>query len=109
MAMGKPVIATAYSGNMDFCNEETALLVPYDLLPVKPGEYPHWEGQHWAEPDVEAASLLMERLVDGRQFGQALGQRARVRLATGFGYLPVGLRYAKRVETLEREMASQRT
>jgi glycosyltransferase involved in cell wall biosynthesis len=34
MALAKPVLATAYSGNMDFCNEETAYLVPYNLISV---------------------------------------------------------------------------
>ncbi len=102
MALGKPVIATAYSGNMDFCTEETALLVPYELIPVRPGDYPHHEGQHWADPDVGTAAAAMLRLLDDPAFGRALGQRARSALARGFGYLPVGLRYAERIAMLDQ-------
>lgn len=100
MALGKPVIATAYSGNMDFCNEETALLVPYDLIDVQAGEYPHWEGQHWADPDVEIAARMMCDLVDDPDNGRDLGKRAQIHLTSNFSYLAVGLRYGDRMRAL---------
>lgn len=34
MAMGKAVITTAYSGNMDFVNTNNACLVQYKLIPA---------------------------------------------------------------------------
>ncbi len=34
MALGKPVIATAYAGNMDFMTEENSYLVPYRLMEI---------------------------------------------------------------------------
>lgn len=98
MALGKPVVATAYSGNMDFCNEATARLVPYVLVPVRRDEYPHWEDQHWADADVEAATRIMRDLVDDPASGRALGVRARAHLMTDFSYLAIGLRYMKRLE-----------
>ena len=104
MAFGKPVIATAYSGNMDFCNEETALLVPYDLIEVKPGEYPHWEDQHWADPDVERAAAHMLKLLDQPESGRALGLIARERLLLGFSYSAAGLRYDKRLQAIAEEV-----
>ena len=60
MLLGKPVIATAYSGNMDFMTAENSLLVDYRLMPVRPGEYPGWEGQEWADPDIEQAARHMQ-------------------------------------------------
>ncbi len=39
MQLGRPVIATSYSGNMDFCTSENSYLVDYDLIPVGYDEY----------------------------------------------------------------------
>jgi glycosyltransferase involved in cell wall biosynthesis len=107
MALGKPVIATAYSGNMDFCNEATARLVPYALVPVGQDEYPHWEDQHWADADVEAATRAMRDLVDDPASGRALGARARAHLMKDFSYLAIGLRYMKRLEGKGEEPVSR--
>lgn len=64
MRLGKVVIATGWSGNMDFMNEGNSLLVDYQLVPVQPGQYPHGEGQVWAEPDVAHAAERMQQAVD---------------------------------------------
>ena len=101
MSLGKPVIATAYSGNMDYCNEDTAKLIAYDLIDVRAGDYPHWEGQHWADPDIEAATQAMVELVDDPDAARALGQRARTNLSLNFSHLAIGLRYAERLKCLE--------
>jgi glycosyltransferase involved in cell wall biosynthesis len=102
MALGKPVIATAYSGNMDFCTKETAILIPYRLIGLRNGDYPHWQDQHWADADVEAATHAMRQLIDNPEAGRKLGERARVSLTANFSYLATGLRYAARIEELER-------
>lgn len=104
MILGKPVIATAYSGNMDFCTPETAKLVAYDLIPLREGDYPHWENQHWADPDIESAVRGMRELVDDPAAGRALGRRARLHIAEHFGYLRIGQRYAQRVAAIEKDM-----
>ena len=53
MAMGRPVIVTAWSGNMDFCGEGAAL-IGYTLIPASDphGVYSAFEGpgQVWADP-----------------------------------------------------------
>ena len=59
MALGKPVIATGYSGNLDFMTEENSWLVRHGMTEVGPeGENYPAEGR-WAEPDVEHAAELM--------------------------------------------------
>ncbi|MCZ0733005.1 glycosyltransferase [Phreatobacter sp. AB_2022a] len=49
MLTGIPVIATGWSGQLDFCNEETSWLVDYQYVPAKT----HFEmsSSVWAEPD----------------------------------------------------------
>lgn len=96
MALGKPTIATGYSGNLDFCSDDTSLLVPYSLVPVGPGEYPHWEDQHWAQADPAAAAQHMVNLLDDPAMGWQMGAKARRNLLVGFSFLSRGLAYAQR-------------
>ena len=41
MALGRPVIATGYSGNLDFMTDENGYLVPYGLVPIDAGVGPY--------------------------------------------------------------------
>jgi glycosyltransferase involved in cell wall biosynthesis len=59
MSYGKPVIATGYSGNLEFMDERVSHLVPYELVPVPEDWWAHATGAHWAEPDVDAATTAM--------------------------------------------------
>ncbi len=63
MLLGKPVIVTGYSGNMDFTLPGTAALVDHDCRPVEAGEYPYAEGMIWAEPDIAHAAWWMRQLL----------------------------------------------
>lgn len=65
---GIPAISTAYSGSLTFTSELSELLVPYHLCPVNDGEYIHFEGQQWAEPDKNIAGEIMTRLVNDFDF-----------------------------------------
>lgn len=81
MALGKPVIATAYSANLDFMNEDVAFLVPASewRLPAQAGPYP--AGTVWADPDVEVAAEFMRRAVADPDGAAAVGARARAHIA----------------------------
>ena len=76
MYLGKPVIATGYSGNLDFMNRENSLLVDYKMIPLRDGDYPHWRGQQWADADVAHAARLMRQVFDDRDFAQRVGAAA---------------------------------
>jgi glycosyltransferase involved in cell wall biosynthesis len=77
MALGKPVIATGWSGNVDFMDAENSILVDYRLIPVGAGEYPDSDGARWADPDLEAAAAAMLKLVDEPGLARKLGDKAR--------------------------------
>jgi glycosyltransferase involved in cell wall biosynthesis len=77
MAYGKPVIATGYSGNMDFMDETSSYLVPFRLVPVSPEWWAYAPGAEWAEPDVDAASALMRHVYEHQGEANARGTRAR--------------------------------
>jgi glycosyltransferase involved in cell wall biosynthesis len=63
MARKKATIATAYSGNLDFMDENSSVLVPYELVPVK--DYAGLTVKStWADPDVEFAAAELRRLFE---------------------------------------------
>ncbi|MGD9897435.1 MAG: glycosyltransferase [Candidatus Methylacidiphilaceae bacterium] len=55
LSLGKPVVATAYGGNMEFCNPENARLVGYRLAAVTESFDQIRKGALWAEPLWEEA------------------------------------------------------
>lgn len=81
MALGKPVVATAFSGNMTFMNAENSCPVGYASVPVR-GSMPVYGeenvGPHavWAEPDVARAAAWMRRLFNYPDLRRSIGQRA---------------------------------
>lgn len=100
MYLGKPVIGTAYSGNLDFMTPTNSFLVPYSLVPVRDGEYPFPSGQEWADPDPLVAAEAMVKLIDDPAAGRSLGVSARRDIRTLFSYRATGLRYLDRVRDL---------
>jgi glycosyltransferase involved in cell wall biosynthesis len=77
MAYGKPVIATNYSGNVDFMHEGNSLLIPYELVSIPKGCDPYPAGTEWADPDTDAAAAAMRRVFDDPAAARELGERAR--------------------------------
>lgn len=100
MRLGKPVIATGYSGNMDFMSNSNSLPVGHELVRVPPDAYPHWEDQVWAEPDIEQASGHMEAVYSDPDYGRKIGYRASLDMQREFSYLAAGSRYRRRLEEL---------
>jgi len=105
MFLGKPVIATGYSGNTTFMRDDNSLLVPYTLRPLVDGDYPHWQAQSWAEPDLDAAVAMMRQLVADPRRGEALGRRARADVRRELSYRATGNRYVARLN----DIAAMRT
>jgi len=79
MSQGKPVVATGWSANTEFCREDTAWCVPWKMTPILPHEYPP-AMKEWADADVaEAARMLREIRSDPRS--------ARERAARGASFV----------------------
>lgn len=76
MYLGKPVVATGWSANMDFMTADNSFPVRYQLkrLTEAVGVYP--AGQYWAEADIEHAADCLARLFDSPNLRQYLGQQA---------------------------------
>ncbi|MDI7775686.1 glycosyltransferase [Asticcacaulis sp. EMRT-3] len=67
------VIATGWSGNLEFMNAENSRLVPIRLIPLRDPDGPYCRqsgqpGQVWADPDLDAAAdALIELTGSDRQ------------------------------------------
>ena len=78
MALETPVIATAYSGNMDFCKEQTCILVPAKIVNIEHGDYPRANAmQTWADPDFEASISAMKAIYLSEELRRNLVRNAR--------------------------------
>jgi glycosyltransferase involved in cell wall biosynthesis len=77
MYFGKPVIATGYSGNLDFMNKDNSLLVDFNLVELNRDYGPYYEkGNVWAEPDVDQASEFMRWIYEHPAEAKAMGETA---------------------------------
>ncbi|HUA75588.1 MAG TPA: glycosyltransferase family 4 protein [Solirubrobacteraceae bacterium] len=81
MAIGKPVIATGYSGNLDFMDATNSLLVDYEPTLVGPECEIYPADGEWAQPSVEHAAELMRRVVADPVAAAELGANAREHVA----------------------------
>jgi glycosyltransferase involved in cell wall biosynthesis len=81
MWLSKPVLATRYSGNVDFMDDSCAAMVDYTLVPVRHGQGIYPPEAMWAEPDVEQAAAHMRTLASDPALCAQLGARARARMA----------------------------
>ena len=73
MLLGKPVVATGYSGNLQFMTPANSWLVGYELTRVGPGSSIYPADAEWADPDVEHAAALLREVRAG---GDAVRERA---------------------------------
>jgi len=100
MLMGKPIITTSYSGNLDFTRADNSLLVDYRLVPVRPDEYPCYENQFWAEPDIDHAAHQMKRIVEDQSFAEDIAKRGKAFLESNFSPRVCGARFRDRLKQL---------
>ncbi len=75
MALGKPVIATDYSGNTDFMTADVSYPVGYRLTELTETHGPYEKGNVWAEPDISDAARLMRFVFEHPLEAQEKGQR----------------------------------
>lgn len=101
MLMGKPVIATNFSGNVDFMDESNSLLVPCKLVKLGKPIPPYDAKLEWAEPSVEHAAQLMRRVYDNQQWAREVGARGKASAEANLSLDAAGRRIAARLEEIK--------
>jgi glycosyltransferase involved in cell wall biosynthesis len=88
MLLGRPVIATGWSGNMTFMDADSAALVGYRLVPARDPRQVY-VGANWAEPDQTDAVAHLRRLADDADARAALGARGNAMATARLGVQPL--------------------
>jgi glycosyltransferase involved in cell wall biosynthesis len=77
MALGTPVIATAWSATTQFMDETSACMVDYEMVELEKDYPPFKKGYRWAEADSTKASEYMRKLFDDREFYDIMKRNAQ--------------------------------
>jgi glycosyltransferase involved in cell wall biosynthesis len=107
MLLGKPVVATGYSGNVDFMNAGNSLLVDYELATIAEDIDPYPRGSVWAEPNLDAAAAHLRTLYKDREMARAMGARAKEDMERDFSLRAAGERMRRRLEEIAASRRGQ--
>ena len=100
MALGKPVIATAYSGNMDFMTADNSFPLDYTLVSLTRDYGPYMRGAVWAEPDVDKAAALIRTIASAPAEAATRGARARRMVEELYSPAAAGVAMRARLEAI---------
>jgi glycosyltransferase involved in cell wall biosynthesis len=64
MYYGIPVVATGYSGNLDYMDESNSYLVPTREVFVQVPDGPFQRGSIWGDPDIDQAADILRHIMD---------------------------------------------
>ncbi len=112
MLLGKPVIATGYSGNVDFMDSSNAMLVDYQLRQLR-GTCPDYVYQvykdhtSWANPSTEHAASFMRWAYEHREEATILGEKARKHAEEVLSPKAAGRRLKTRLEEIYEEISAE--
>ena len=100
MFLGKPVIATGYSGNLDFMDADNAYLVDYELVAIGEDAAPYPADGVWAQPDLEHAARLLRDVYDDQTASRARGERAAASIRETHSVAAASATMAERLATV---------
>jgi len=100
MMCGKPVIATGYSGNLDFMASTDSFLVPFRTVAIDRTHGPYKAGYHWADPDLDYACDLMRHVESNREAAAQVGAKAKAKVRQMLDPAVIGVSVRARLEKL---------
>ncbi len=102
MRLGKPVVATGWSANMDFMTPENSMPVRYRLQPLAEDVGAYKAGPLWAEADIDHAAACLVQLATDPALAQRLGRQAALDIRRQLAPVAVGRLVSKRLRMLAR-------
>lgn len=100
MYLGKPVIATNWSGNIDFMNKNNSCLVDYKLINIEGSYGPYTSGQQWAEPQIDQAAQFMKKIFNDKEFAMQIGNFGKKFIVNNNSPITIGRKYKNRLSSL---------
>lgn len=107
MSIGKPVIATGYSGNMEFMDPANSFPCEYRLVPIAETCGPYQRGFVWADPDLDHAATLMRHVYEHPDVARGVGEQARRDILARFTPAAVGVQMRARYEAAMNAVRSR--
>jgi glycosyltransferase involved in cell wall biosynthesis len=102
MYMGKPVIATGWSGNMEFMDRDNSLPVRFKMAEITKDAGPYKKGHVWADPDLNHAAEKMRRIVSDEKLARLIGAKAEAKIKTEFSPERIGRLMLDRLQLIQR-------
>ena len=102
MYLGKPVIGTGYSGNMDFMDEISSYPVEYSLTEITNDEGPYSKGNFWAEPNLIHASKLIKYVFENQIEAKKKGEIGSEQIRKKFSPETIGNKIKERMNQIEQ-------
>lgn len=103
MRLGKPVIGTAYSGNVDFMTPDNSYLVDYREVPLTRDYGPYLRGFVWADPDLQQGAQYIREIVEHPDAAAEKGRRAAEHIRATRDPKVTGARARERLEEIRGE------
>lgn len=108
LLMERSVIATDFSGNTDFVTEETGYPVPFGLIQIPEGEYPFSDGAFWADPDIESAARIFQKVFDHPTEAREKAKLGKALILSRHGAHPVGEAVRSRLLAISHALGDHR-
>jgi glycosyltransferase involved in cell wall biosynthesis len=103
MSLGKPVIMTQWSGNVDYMTPDNSIGISFELVKLERDYGPYKAGQVWAEPDIEEAAHWMEKVAGDPDLARAVGKRGQQTIQDDFSPRVVGDLIQKRLAQIKEQ------
>ena len=100
MALQKPVIATAYSANIEFMTQNDSFLIPYNLIETGTNYLYSNLHNNWADADVNESSKIMKELAINKLLRYEVGQKAKIAINNLLSPTIIGKRIKDRLDYL---------
>ena len=109
MYFGKPAIATAYGGNLEFMTAENSFLVPCEMTAVGDGNDPYPSDAEWAEPNIAVAASLMREVFDDQEAARERGLVGQQSIRRAHSPSVVGGAMSRRLDRVFTRLGSSPT
>jgi glycosyltransferase involved in cell wall biosynthesis len=100
--LGVPVIATGYSGNLDFMTDANANIVSMHRVKVGDDAGGYSPIAVWAEPNLDEAAALMRSVYENPEMARAKAKKAQAGILNDFTVERSGAIMKNRLEQIWR-------
>lgn len=100
MFFSKPVIATGYSGNLEFMNADNSFLVDYSMTKVDSDVFNYGRNTIWSNPNIDHAAELLRLVRDNSSEVQEIAKKGNQTIREEYNTIEVGKSIKKKLENL---------